>query len=116
MKINILLYLQQNILLLNLIDLYIYDYQILNLFSINGFAGIRGIVPTFLSTSWLLQVPPGPHPRKRERIICIKRVIYLQNMNYASCFVQKCIHTCMYIHVKSIGIWIKLRKMLKKKQ
>ena len=43
-KVNILFYLLPNNLLLNLIDLYIYDYQILDSFSINEFAGIRCVV------------------------------------------------------------------------
>ena len=44
LKMNILLYPLPNILLLNLIELYIYDYQILDSFGISEFAGIGCMV------------------------------------------------------------------------
>ena len=52
-KINILLYLLPNILLLNLKELYIYDYQILDSFGISEFAQCSNlncmakVVPSF---------------------------------------------------------------------
>ena len=51
----------------------------------------RWTVPTFLSTSWMLQSPGPHHTADRTIYHCIKIVIYLRNPNYAGCFVQKCV-------------------------
>ena len=76
LKINMLLYLIKNILLYNLIDLYIYDYQILDSLTINEFAGIRWLVPTFLSTFFGCYSHQGHITQLKEHCII---VIYLQN-------------------------------------
>ena len=77
--------------------------------AINGFAGIRGIVPTFLSTSWLLQSLQALIPR-RQNIVSMYKVSYLLTKHeLCKLFCSKmytCVHYC--IHVKSTGIWIKL--------
>ena len=65
----------------------------------------RWTVPTFLSTSWMLQSPGQHHTADRTMYHFIKRVIYLQNTNYAGCFVQKCV----FIVAMVIGLLLGLQ-------
>ena len=58
-----------------------------------GYYTMRWTVPTFSSTSWMLQ-SPGPHHTADRTMYVIKGVIYLQNTNYAGCFVQNGIYCC----------------------
>ena len=66
----------------------------------------RWTVLTFLSTSWMLQSTGPHHTVDRTMYHCIKRFIYLQNTNYAGCFVQKCVFIVAMVTGLLLGLQV----------